>query len=255
MRWRLSRAIGSLRSASDLMDRSLDLSERGMHINRIQCRGRDVLRDYLPSPAREGQRKMHPSDFAAPRENRYFEDYVVGSVHEYGPIAVTEEEMIAFATRYDPQIFHVDPEAAKKTRFGGLIASGWLTAGLAMRLWVENVLSSVASQGSPGVNKLRWIQPVYPGDELSLPCENTGRKALPVEAGLGGRRFFYRGEEPERRSGHDPANSRVVSSQGKDIRNSRTHRPPGMSFRRSNVLLTSRRNRFSLCGCIFFSAA
>ena len=119
---------------------------------------------------------MHPSDFAAPRENRYFEDYVVGSVHEYGPIAVTEEEMIAFATRYDPQTFHVDPEAAKKTRFGGLIASGWLTAGLAMRLWVENVLSSVASQGSPGVNKLRWIQPVRPGDELSLRVKIRGAR-------------------------------------------------------------------------------
>jgi acyl dehydratase len=119
---------------------------------------------------------MPASGFPAPRENRYFEDYVVGSVHEFGPIAVTEEEMTAFAARYDPQAFHIDPEAAKKTRFGGLIASGWFTAALAMRLWVENVLSRVASQGSPGVNKLRWIVPVRPGDELSMRVKIRGAR-------------------------------------------------------------------------------
>ena len=119
---------------------------------------------------------MHASEFPAPREDRYFEDYVVGSVHECGPIAVTEEEMIAFATRYDPQAFHTDPEAAKKSRFGGLIASGWFTAGLAMRLWVENIVSPVASLGSPGVNMLRWVRPVRPGDELTLRAKIRGAR-------------------------------------------------------------------------------
>ena len=111
---------------------------------------------------------MRTSTFATPRENRYFEDYVVGSVHEFGPIAVTEEEMIAFARRYDPQVFHIDPEAAKLTHFGGLIASGWFTSGLVMRLLVENVVSCVASLGSPGVKELQWIRPVRPGDDLSI---------------------------------------------------------------------------------------
>jgi acyl dehydratase len=111
---------------------------------------------------------MRNSTFAVPRENRYFEDYVVGSIHEFGSIAVTEEEVIAFARRYDPQVFHVDPEGAKNTRFGGLVASGWHTAGLMMRLLVDNVVSAVASLGSPGVNDLRWTKPVRPGDELSI---------------------------------------------------------------------------------------
>jgi acyl dehydratase len=111
---------------------------------------------------------MHNSTFTVPRENRYFEDYVVGSTYEFGSIAVTEEEVISFARRYDPQVFHIDPAAAKNTHFGGLIASGWLTAGLMMRLLVDNVVSSVASLGSPGVKELRWLKPVRPGDELSI---------------------------------------------------------------------------------------
>jgi acyl dehydratase len=111
---------------------------------------------------------MHNSTFTVPRENRYFEDYVVGSTYEFGSIAVTEEEVISFARRYDPQLFHIDPAAAINTHFGGLIASGWLTAGLMMRLLVDNVVSSVASLGSPGVKELRWLKPVRPGDELSI---------------------------------------------------------------------------------------
>lgn len=111
---------------------------------------------------------MSNSTFAVPRENRYFEDYVAGSVYEFGSITVTEEEVIAFARKYDPQTFHIDPEAAKNTRFGGLIASGWHTAGLMMRLLVDNVISGVASLGSPGVDQLRWLKPVRPGDNLSV---------------------------------------------------------------------------------------
>jgi len=110
---------------------------------------------------------MPNSNFAATAEHRYFEDYIAGAVHEFGSIAVEEAEMIAFAKRYDPQIFHTDPEAAKKTIYGGLIASGWLTASLMMRLYTEHYLSHVASLGSPGVDELRWLQPVRPGDTLS----------------------------------------------------------------------------------------
>jgi acyl dehydratase len=111
---------------------------------------------------------MRKSTFHVPVENRYFEDYLVGSVHEFGSIAVEQDEVIAFAKRFDPQVFHTDPESAKKTIFNGLIASGWHTAGLMMRLFADHFLSKVASLGSPGVDELRWNTPVRPGDELSV---------------------------------------------------------------------------------------
>jgi acyl dehydratase len=100
--------------------------------------------------------------------NRYFEDYFAGSVHEFGSITVDEDEMIAFARRFDPQPFHTDPEAAKQSVFGGLIASGWYTASLLMRALVDHYVSRVASLGSPGVDELRWLLPVRPGDTLSV---------------------------------------------------------------------------------------
>ena len=106
--------------------------------------------------------------FTTPAEDRYFEDYVPGSVHEFGSIAVEEAELINFARRFDPQPFHIDPEAAKQSIFGRLIASGWHTASLAMRLLVDHYISHVASLGSPGVDELRWLKPVRPGDTLSV---------------------------------------------------------------------------------------
>jgi len=102
------------------------------------------------------------------RPVRYFEDYPAGSRFEGGPIVVDAAEIVAFATRYDPQTFHVDPEAARGSFFGGLIASGWHTAALTMRLLVENYLSEESSLGSPGIDELRWIKPVRPGDALSV---------------------------------------------------------------------------------------
>ena len=106
--------------------------------------------------------------FKRPIADRYFEDYVEGDVHSFGSVAVTQEEMIAFARCYDPQTMHTDPLAAKHTPFGGLIASGWLTCGLMMRLYVEHYLSHVASLASPGLDELRWLKPVRAGDTLSL---------------------------------------------------------------------------------------
>ncbi len=111
---------------------------------------------------------MNRSTFTTPIEDRYFEDYVVGSIYEFGSVIVKEAEIIDFARRFDPQVFHSDPEAAKKTIFGGLIASGWHTAGMMMRLFVDHYLSWVASLGSPGIDELRWTIPVRPGDELSI---------------------------------------------------------------------------------------
>ncbi len=111
---------------------------------------------------------MEYSGFAVPSEDRYWEDYVTGSVHEFGSIAVEEQEVVAFGRRYDPHVFHTDPEGAKQTIYGGLIASGWLTAALMMRLYTDHYLSHVASLGSPGVDEIRWPRPVRPGDILSL---------------------------------------------------------------------------------------
>ena len=99
---------------------------------------------------------------------RYFEDYRAGSVHEIGSVRVDKDEVIEFARRYDPQVFHTDEEAAKRTLFGGLIASGWHTAALMMRLLADNFISKVASLGAPAVDELRWHLPVRPGDVLSV---------------------------------------------------------------------------------------
>ena len=110
---------------------------------------------------------MTLSNFTIPIQERYFEDYPVGSVYEFGSITVEEADVIAFARQFDPQDFHTDPEAAKNSAFGGLIASGWHTGALMMRLIVDNFLSTVASVASPGVDELRWLKPVRPGDVLS----------------------------------------------------------------------------------------
>src|SRR5262249_60825540 len=106
--------------------------------------------------------------FATTVEHRYFEDYAPGSVHEFGTIAVDPEEVVSFGKRFVPLSYHIDPEAAKKSIYGGLIASGWHTAGLMMRLYTDNYLSRVANLGSPGVDELRWEKPVYPGDDISI---------------------------------------------------------------------------------------
>ena len=100
--------------------------------------------------------------------NRYFEFYRPGSVFEFGLIRVTEEEVLEFGRRFDPQVFHTDAEAARRTEYGGLIASGWHTAALMMRLYSDHYLPGDMTLASPGVDELRWLLPVRPGDELSL---------------------------------------------------------------------------------------
>jgi acyl dehydratase len=97
---------------------------------------------------------------------RTFEDFRPGERFDLGSVVVDEAEMLAFARRFDPQPFHVDPEAAVHTPFGGLIASGWYTVSLFMRLYVDAVLADSTSQGSPGLSELRWLFPVRAGDEL-----------------------------------------------------------------------------------------
>ena len=97
----------------------------------------------------------------------YFEDFEPGRVYELGSHTVTEQEIVAFGRAWDPQPFHVDPEAAESSPFGGLIASGWHTGSLWMRLYVDSMLGSAAAMGSPGIEELRWLAPVRPGDTLT----------------------------------------------------------------------------------------
>jgi acyl dehydratase len=97
----------------------------------------------------------------------YFEDFWPGRVFELGSIDVTADEIVEFATKYDPQPFHVDPVAAERSPFGGLIASGWHTCALYMRLLYDGILHDSSSQGSPGMDELRWLAPVRPGDRLT----------------------------------------------------------------------------------------
>ena len=103
-----------------------------------------------------------------PNDKLYWEDLQVGEVRELGSISPTREEIIAFAKQFDPQPFHLDDEAAKQSVFGALCASGWHTCGMAMRLMVTNFLCHTSSLGSPGLENLRWLKPVYPGDTLRL---------------------------------------------------------------------------------------
>jgi acyl dehydratase len=107
-------------------------------------------------------------DLAVPVDRRWFEDYVPGSIATYGPVVLTENEIVEFACRYDPQPIHVDGAAAAAGPFGGLIASGWHTVGVVMRLLVDNYLSHVAALVSPGIDELRWQKPVRPGDALTV---------------------------------------------------------------------------------------
>ena len=98
----------------------------------------------------------------------YWEDMPVGSTRDLGTITPTAEEIVAFATQFDPQPFHLDEEAAKQSVFGGLCASGWHTCSMAMRLMVTNFLVESSSQGSPGLENIKWLKPVFPGDTLRL---------------------------------------------------------------------------------------
>jgi acyl dehydratase len=98
----------------------------------------------------------------------YFEDYVPGTVHDLGSVTVSEAEIIDFAKQFDPQSFHIDAEKAKESMFGGLIASGWHTGSLMMKVFAAKYLSEASSLGSPGIKELRWLAPVRPGDTLSV---------------------------------------------------------------------------------------
>jgi acyl dehydratase len=120
---------------------------------------------------------MPQDDAMPPAADRYFEDYVPGAVFSYGPVRVEREEVLAFARAYDPQAMHADETAAAAGPHGGLIASGWHTAALLMRLYVDNFLSPAALV-SPGVDELRWLAPVRPGDALTAKVTVLEKRRL-----------------------------------------------------------------------------
>jgi acyl dehydratase len=121
----------------------------------------------------------------------YFEDFPPGQVIALGSRGVTEAEIIAFARDFDPQYFHTDPEAAKRSIWGGLVASGWHTTAMFMRLLVDGHLVHVESIASPGVDEIRWLKPVRPGDRLTgrltvleaTPSKSGARRGTLVQLG------------------------------------------------------------------------
>ena len=115
----------------------------------------------------------------------YFEDFSAGQEIPLGSRTVSEAEIIAFATQFDPQPFHVDHEAAAQSLFGGVIASGWHTCSMMMRLMVDGLLSRSSSMGSPGLDKIRWLLPVRGGDTLSVSYLTTQVKASASRADRG----------------------------------------------------------------------
>jgi acyl dehydratase len=107
------------------------------------------------------------TDTQQPDRLLYLEDFTVGQVFELGTTTISAAEIVAFGRQFDPQPFHVDEAAALESPFGGLIASGWHSCSVLMRLWYETVLRASASLGSPGVDEVRWLEPVRPGDVLT----------------------------------------------------------------------------------------
>jgi len=98
----------------------------------------------------------------------YFEDFAAGQVREWGPRTVTREEIVAFASEFDPQPMHLDENAAKKTILGGLAASGWHSCAVMMRMLCDGLLLNSSSQGAPGIDEVKWKKPVRPGDALKV---------------------------------------------------------------------------------------
>lgn len=116
---------------------------------------------------------------------RYFEDFAAGQVFDLGSHEFTRDEIVDFAQRWDPQPFHLDEDAAAACAFGGLVASGWHTACVFMRLYVDALLLDAASMGSPGLQELRWLLPVRPGDVLRGTAQVTDVTPSSVRADRG----------------------------------------------------------------------
>jgi acyl dehydratase len=118
-------------------------------------------------------------------EFRYFEDFHPGETLSLGSKTVSRDEIVAFAAEFDPQPFHLDEEAGAASLLGGLAASGWHTASMLMRLLCDNLLLASSCKGSPGVEDLRWMRPVYPGDRLTASADVVSARPLKSRPDLG----------------------------------------------------------------------
>ena len=126
-----------------------------------------------------------------PEFDFYWEDFPAGQVRETGRHTFTEEEMVVFARQYDRQRFHVDPVGARKTMFGGLIASGWHTCAIAMRLMCDAYLTRSACLGSPGLDSLKWLKPVRAGDEIRFRAKVLVSRPSASKHGIGLTKFLW----------------------------------------------------------------
>ena len=122
---------------------------------------------------------------------KYWDDFKAGESIALGSHTITEAEILEFARQFDPQPFHVDPEAAKSSVFGGLIASGWHTGAMWMRLYVDSLLDGAAAMGSPGIEELRWLAPVRPGDTLRCRFTLIDSRPSGSKSDRGVARFRY----------------------------------------------------------------
>jgi acyl dehydratase len=126
-----------------------------------------------------------------PTESLHWEDFPVGSRMVFGAMAVTREAIVDFARQFDPQPFHVDERAGADSIFGGLCASGWHTCAMAMRMMCDEYLLDAASLGSPGIDNLRWLKPVYPGDTLSVQLEVVQARPMASRPDVGLTRMHW----------------------------------------------------------------
>ena len=127
-----------------------------------------------------------PPSLLRPAEPRFFwEDFPAGHAREFGGLQVTREAVIAFAREFDPQPFHLDDAAAEASLFGRLAASGWHTCAMAMRMMCDAYLLETASLGSPGIDDLKWLKPVYPGDTLYARLSVLEARPMASRPGVG----------------------------------------------------------------------
>ena len=142
--------------------------------------------DEAHSRALPGWRYARRTMSTPSRTPRYFfEDFAVGSVREFGAMPVTRDATLAFARDFDPQPFHLDDEAAAQSLFGKLAASGWHTCAMAMRMMCDDYVLDSASLGSPGIDNLRWLKPVFPGDTLSMRLTILAARPMNSRPGVG----------------------------------------------------------------------
>ena len=121
----------------------------------------------------------------------HFEDFTPGRVFEHGPRRVTRDEIVGFAAEFDPQPFHLDEDAARATVLGGLAASGWHSCSLLMRMSAESFVLNSSSMGAPGVDEVRWLMPIRPGDDLTLRSTVVETRVSKSRPDMGFVRFMF----------------------------------------------------------------